>query len=47
MTRLILATRNTGKITELRSIRADAGLPHHHVGADANPQIPHVRETGV
>ncbi|MGH1552371.1 hypothetical protein ACRAWF_10155 [Streptomyces sp. L7] len=28
MTRLILATRNAGKITELRTILADAGLPH-------------------
>lgn len=47
MTRLILATRNTGKITELRSILADAGLPHDLVGADAYPEIPDVRETGV
>ncbi|MDQ0961506.1 XTP/dITP diphosphohydrolase [Streptomyces sp. B4I13] len=47
MTRLILATRNVGKITELRSILADAGLPHDLVGADAYPDIPDVRETGV
>ncbi|BFO21894.1 hypothetical protein SHKM778_82820 [Streptomyces sp. KM77-8] len=47
MTRLILATRNTGKITELRSILTDAGLPHELVGADAYPDIPDVRETGV
>ncbi|MEV8014910.1 RdgB/HAM1 family non-canonical purine NTP pyrophosphatase [Streptomyces sp. NPDC086554] len=47
MTRLILATRNTGKITELRSILADAGLPHDLVGADAYPEIPDIRETGV
>src|SRR5690349_16896862 len=32
MTRLILATRNAGKITELRAILADAGLPHDHSG---------------
>ncbi|UXY27828.1 RdgB/HAM1 family non-canonical purine NTP pyrophosphatase [Streptomyces sp. HUAS TT20] len=47
MTRLILATRNAGKITELRSILADAGLPHELVGADAFPEIPDVPETGV
>jgi XTP/dITP diphosphohydrolase len=47
MTRLILATRNNGKIVELRAILADAGLPHDLVGADAYPDIPDVRETGV
>ncbi|MEU1150181.1 RdgB/HAM1 family non-canonical purine NTP pyrophosphatase [Streptomyces sp. NPDC005863] len=47
MTRLILATRNAGKITELRAILADAGLDHELVGADAYPEIPDVRETGV
>lgn len=47
MTRLILATRNPGKITELRAILADAGLPHELVGADAYPEVPDVKETGV
>ncbi|MBM7089682.1 RdgB/HAM1 family non-canonical purine NTP pyrophosphatase [Streptomyces sp. NPDC014603] len=47
MTRLILATRNAGKITELRSILTDAGLPHELVGADAHPEVPDVKETGV
>ncbi|GGT91173.1 MULTISPECIES: RdgB/HAM1 family non-canonical purine NTP pyrophosphatase [Streptomyces] len=47
MTRLILATRNAGKITELRAILADAGLPHDLVGADAYPEVPDVKETGV
>ncbi|MEV5608400.1 RdgB/HAM1 family non-canonical purine NTP pyrophosphatase [Streptomyces sp. NPDC052225] len=47
MTRLILATRNNGKIVELRAILADAGLPHDLVGADAYPDVPDVRETGV
>ncbi|GAA1893428.1 RdgB/HAM1 family non-canonical purine NTP pyrophosphatase [Streptomyces durmitorensis] len=47
MTRLILATRNNGKITELKAILADAGLTHDLVGADAYPEIPDVRETGV
>ncbi|AWK08854.1 non-canonical purine NTP pyrophosphatase, RdgB/HAM1 family [Streptomyces spongiicola] len=47
MTRLILATRNPGKITELRAILADSGLGHELVGTDAYPEIPDVRETGV
>ncbi|MFJ5549763.1 RdgB/HAM1 family non-canonical purine NTP pyrophosphatase [Streptomyces sp. NPDC093225] len=47
MTRLILATRNQGKVTELRAILAGAGLPHELVGADAYPEIPDVKETGV
>lgn len=47
MTRLILATRNSGKITELKAILADAGLTHDLVGAEAYPDIPDVRETGV
>ncbi|MEU6808321.1 RdgB/HAM1 family non-canonical purine NTP pyrophosphatase [Streptomyces sp. NPDC046831] len=47
MTRLILATRNNGKIAELRAILADAGLTHELIGADAYPDIPDVRETGV
>ncbi|MGV9250812.1 RdgB/HAM1 family non-canonical purine NTP pyrophosphatase [Streptomyces sp. NPDC003697] len=47
MTRLILATRNNGKIAELRAILADAGLTHELIGADAYPHIPDVRETGV
>ncbi|MEV5969730.1 RdgB/HAM1 family non-canonical purine NTP pyrophosphatase [Streptomyces sp. NPDC051921] len=47
MTRLILATRNAGKITELHAILADAGLDLELVGADAYPDIPDVKETGV
>ncbi|GGV73842.1 MULTISPECIES: RdgB/HAM1 family non-canonical purine NTP pyrophosphatase [Streptomyces] len=47
MTRLILATRNPGKITELRAILAEAGLPHELVGTDAYPDVPDVKETGV
>ncbi|MEU8521439.1 RdgB/HAM1 family non-canonical purine NTP pyrophosphatase [Streptomyces sp. NBC_01216] len=47
MTRLILATRNAGKVTELHAILADAGLTHELVGADAYPQIPDTKETGV
>ncbi|MBK3578208.1 RdgB/HAM1 family non-canonical purine NTP pyrophosphatase [Streptomyces sp. MBT65] len=47
MTRLILATRNAGKITELRSILAAAGLPHDLIGAESYPEIPDVKETGI
>ncbi|MFD4321587.1 RdgB/HAM1 family non-canonical purine NTP pyrophosphatase [Streptomyces sp. NPDC058548] len=47
MTCLILATRNAGKITELHAILADAGLDLELVGADAYPEIPDVKETGV
>jgi len=45
--RLILATRNTGKVVELRTILGDAGLGVELVGADAYPEIPDVVETGV
>ncbi|MFD9379981.1 RdgB/HAM1 family non-canonical purine NTP pyrophosphatase [Streptomyces sp. NPDC059999] len=45
--RLILATRNAGKISELHAILSDAGLPHELVGADAYPEIPDVKETGI
>lgn len=47
MTRLVLATRNAGKITELHAILADAGLDLELVGADTFPEIPDVKETGV
>ncbi|NGO47795.1 RdgB/HAM1 family non-canonical purine NTP pyrophosphatase [Streptomyces ureilyticus] len=47
MTRLILATRNHGKLTELKAILAAADLHHDLVCADAYPDIPDVKETGV
>jgi XTP/dITP diphosphohydrolase len=47
MNRLILATRNAGKITELNAIFTDAGLAHELVGAYAYPDIPDVKEIGV
>ncbi|MEU3355659.1 RdgB/HAM1 family non-canonical purine NTP pyrophosphatase [Streptomyces sp. NPDC037389] len=47
MKRLILATRNANKVTELRAILAAAGLDVELVGADAYPEIPDVKETGV
>ncbi|MBO8195471.1 RdgB/HAM1 family non-canonical purine NTP pyrophosphatase [Streptomyces oryzae] len=45
--RLILATRNAHKVTELKAILADAGLELDLVGADAYPEVPDVKETGV
>ena len=47
MKRLILATRNANKVTELRAILEAAGLDVELVGADAYPGIPDVKETGV
>ncbi|MET9292854.1 RdgB/HAM1 family non-canonical purine NTP pyrophosphatase [Streptomyces sp. NPDC003077] len=47
MKRLILATRNAGKVTELRAILAAADLDVELVGADAYPEVPDVKETGV
>jgi XTP/dITP diphosphohydrolase len=45
--RLILATRNQHKVTELRAILTDAGIDVELVGADAFPDVPDVKETGV
>ncbi|HEV7628930.1 MAG TPA: RdgB/HAM1 family non-canonical purine NTP pyrophosphatase, partial [Streptomyces sp.] len=45
--RLILATRNAHKVTELQAILTDAGLGLELVGADAYPEIPDVKETGT
>jgi XTP/dITP diphosphohydrolase len=49
MKRLVLATRNAHKITELRAILADAGLHSDLdlVGTDAYPDAPDVKETGL
>ncbi len=47
MQRLVLATRNAHKVGELRAILADAGLVLDLVGADAYPDVPDVKETGV
>ncbi len=46
-TRLVLATRNAHKVGELRAILGAAGLDVELVGADAYPEIPDVKETGV
>jgi XTP/dITP diphosphohydrolase len=47
--RLILATRNAHKVTELRAILTEAGLAPglELLGADAYPDVPDVKETGV
>ncbi|MEU8177021.1 RdgB/HAM1 family non-canonical purine NTP pyrophosphatase [Microbispora hainanensis] len=47
MNKVILATRNTGKIVELRRILADAGVPVELVGLEAFPHIGDVAETGL
>jgi XTP/dITP diphosphohydrolase len=45
--RLVLATRNAGKLAELRRILGDAGLAVDLVGMDAYPDVPDVAETGT
>ena len=45
--RLILATRNSHKVRELRAILAEAGVDLDLVGADSYPDVPDVKETGV
>lgn len=47
MTKLVLATRNEGKIDELRRILADSGLTIELVGADAFAELGDVPETGT
>ncbi len=44
--RVVLATRNEGKIAELRRILAAAGVDVELVGADAFDALPDVAETG-
>ncbi|WP_225844457.1 RdgB/HAM1 family non-canonical purine NTP pyrophosphatase [Streptomyces sp. HPF1205] len=45
--RLVLATRNAHKVTELRAILEQTGLDVELVGTDAYPDVPDVKETGV
>ena len=45
--RLVLATRNRGKVAELRRILADAGLSVELVGTEAFADLPDVAETGT
>jgi XTP/dITP diphosphohydrolase len=46
MTRVVLATRNAGKVTELRRILAAAAPDVELVGLDEYPDAPEVEETG-
>ncbi|MEO3847947.1 RdgB/HAM1 family non-canonical purine NTP pyrophosphatase [Streptomyces sp. B8F3] len=45
--RLVLATRNAGKVTELRAILGEAGVDAELLGAADFPDVPDVPETGV
>ncbi|GIH90127.1 XTP/dITP diphosphatase [Planobispora siamensis] len=45
--RVVLATRNAGKITELRRILAGASVPVEIVGLEEFPEIGDVAETGL
>ncbi|MEU8039967.1 XTP/dITP diphosphatase [Streptosporangium sp. NPDC049078] len=45
--RVVLATRNSGKIAELRRILADARVPVEIVGLEEFPEIGDVAETGL
>uniref|UniRef100_UPI002867E49F non-canonical purine NTP pyrophosphatase n=1 Tax=Streptomyces phytophilus TaxID=722715 RepID=UPI002867E49F len=45
--RLVLATRNKGKVTELHAILGEAGLDAGLLGAADFPDVPDVPETGV
>ena len=48
MSKLVLATRNPHKVSELRRILAEAGLPDVElVGVEAFPGVEDVRETGI
>jgi XTP/dITP diphosphohydrolase len=46
-TRVVLATRNAGKVAELWRILADAGLTVDLLGVDGFPDLPDVPETGA
>ncbi|GAA2859600.1 RdgB/HAM1 family non-canonical purine NTP pyrophosphatase [Streptosporangium fragile] len=45
--KVVLATRNAGKIVEMRRILADAAVEVEIVGLDAFPEIDDVAETGL
>jgi XTP/dITP diphosphohydrolase len=45
--RVVLATRNAGKIVELRRILTESGVPVDLVGLEAFPAIEDVAETGL
>ncbi len=45
--RVVLATRNAHKVTEVRRILAETGVDVDLVGVDAVPDVPDVAETGI
>ena len=45
--RVVLATRNAGKVAELRRIVADAGAPTELLGLGGPADVPEPRETGA
>jgi XTP/dITP diphosphohydrolase len=45
--RVVLATRNAHKVTEVRRILAETGVDVDLVGVDAFPDVPDVAETGI
>ena len=45
--RVVLATRNAHKVTELSRILASTGVPVSLVGLDSYPDMPEVAETGL
>ncbi len=45
--RVVLATRNAGKLVELRRILTESGVPVDLVGLEAFPEIEDVAETGL
>jgi XTP/dITP diphosphohydrolase len=45
--RLVLATRNSHKVRELRAFLVEAGVGLDLAGADSYPDVPDVKETGV
>ncbi|MGI5491961.1 XTP/dITP diphosphatase [Microtetraspora malaysiensis] len=47
MHKVVLATRNAGKVAELRRILAETGAPIEILGMDSFPEIPDVAETGL
>ncbi|HEY3603055.1 MAG TPA: RdgB/HAM1 family non-canonical purine NTP pyrophosphatase [Sporichthyaceae bacterium] len=47
MSRIVLATRNAAKLTELARILAEAGLPLQVCGVADFPDVPEVAETGT
>ncbi|GLX01274.1 XTP/dITP diphosphatase [Microtetraspora sp. NBRC 16547] len=47
MHKVVLATRNAGKVAELRRILAESGAQVELLGMDSFPEVPDVAETGL